>query len=258
MHLLRIVAALSVVASVPFVGIVVVMILTVLPPILVLMIFGKSAVAVGVAVLVAIFGMCGSIAFVAFFCFKLFGLIGRLRAPWGELAAGRDGLRWRRIARTRFAPWSSVSWVAVRDADLIVGLAGEREESFVLKDAGDVAIAVSGFLTAFRERRPAPALALLDAGPREAERWLARARGLLVEASYREQGVTRDVLCSVVADPGAPAAHRLGAALALGRAPEVTKAIDEVADPILREAMARAAAGTLGEAQASRALSRRR
>ncbi len=125
------------------------------------------------------------------------------------------------------------------------------------EEATELSAAIAEALEGFRARPQVDGLTLLRVDAEatevtEAEQgraasidgWLARARAALQQpAEYRgAPAVVPDTLAQLAANPTAPAEQRIGSVLALREADpslrdRVGVAVDEVADPVLAEAM---------------------
>jgi hypothetical protein len=101
---------------------------------------------------------------------------------------------------------------------------------------------------AHRAREPGPRLAELEPTPNVKE-WVANVRDLAREdRGYRDGSRHPELLVRVAEDPTAPAAHRVGAALALSGAPAPIKArvrvaAEETVEEEVADAMLDALAG---------------
>lgn len=195
-----------------------------------------------------------------------------LWAPWlaGVLAqrwiGGREVEIGADAVRARAFPWGERS---ARIADITDVREGALAIELVTGDGRALSIPgdapaplraamlrrVAAARAALADRRADPALvALLARGARAFEEWrgsLARVRE--AGATLREAAIGSDRIAAVLADAGAPADQRVGAALALlaidraEAAPRVRVAAETSASPALRVALEAAAAGELDE-----------
>lgn len=163
----------------------------------------------------------------------------KLRAPWGDLAIGRDGIAWEGWLGRRFVPWPTV-----------LGMKRTAEELRLQWEGGTVKIGLDDPAVAHTAAAAAHAAAdgpleipdALEAGDPAA--WLAKVRGLTA-GSYRDQVVSDETLLRVLEHPATPPLPRLGAALALAkREPaKVRVVIDDLADDEAKRALEAALTG---------------
>jgi hypothetical protein len=171
----------------------------------------------------------------------------RLRAPWGRIAVGSEGVRWDGWVRRVLTRWRDVEEVTrQRDATVLLVAPGRH----IVLASPDVL----GLAQAIEELRAANATATRAeipaalASDRDTERWIGRTRTLLGRDSYRTAGVSLEQLARVLEDASAPAATRIGAAAALlgagaAHAELVARVKDESVDEDLTRALEDALAG---------------
>lgn len=163
----------------------------------------------------------------------------KLRAPWGDLAIGRDGIAWEGWLGRRFVPWTTVFGMKRTAEEL--RLQWEGGTAKIGLDEPAVAHAAAA---AAHEAADSP-LEIPDAlETRDPTAWLAKVRGLTA-GSYRDQVVSDEALLRVLEHPATPPLPRLGAALALAkREPaKVRVVIDDLADDEAKRALEAALTG---------------
>lgn len=205
-----------------------------------------------------------------------FAFTSALHAPvlglgWGivramrrrEAIVGADGVSFRRVRRSLFIPYDSVTGVARHPRGVRVS---RREGPAVVLPTPAEAereVLYERILQAMAARDEGalahPDLERLDRRGRPFAVWRAELRKLLQEqADYRRARLTPADLARVIEDAGAPAERRIAAAVALADAePEEARrrvriAVDACADDDLRRALESAAEGEIDEASLKR------
>ena len=178
----------------------------------------------------------------------------------GTLALGADGMRLTGLFLARFVPWARIDevWVDERRHAVVVRLVGKGQIRFRVADPPKVKEALELARAEASERpRAGPVRALRDARE-DLGGWLERAKGVFT-GGYRAEVVTPETLLRVAEDPAAEPEQRIGAALALGDAPEpirvrVRVAAECTARPHVGEAMTQALEGVVDERVLKKAL----
>lgn len=212
------------------------------------------------------FGMAASAAlgpvllvFSAHCILTMFDAVWRLRAPWGEVRVGSDGIRWDGWVWGHFVPWSEVAGAVVRSGRagrwLELARVAGRSVKIHAKDVTSLAAAIEEARAVYAAAEPKPPPAVL-AATAEPQAWIERVRAL--GSVYREPTVPAEELVALVEDPGASALVRVGAVAALGARAQVARvrvAIEDLVDDELRRAMEAALDGKLsvGHVRALRA-----
>jgi hypothetical protein len=195
-----------------------------------------------------------------------------------RLLVGHDGLALHGGGKTRFIPWTKLAGASISPDGIALeledqpaipvrllaatdhaqsGLARRRRDSLVERIQREIAHQ--------REAAIDPLGASdLDRGDRSLAEWRAALRDLVARPTggYRRSALDPDHLASVLWSRGLRPERRLGAALALAATDDpaarqrVRVFIDTCADEALRDAVARAAAGELDDAELDDALER--
>ncbi len=255
----------ALIAGVPTVGVLASCLVSVIPLVVAQAIApDNDAVGIGAVALGAVAWVVAA-ATVAMGSLRLAGRIGRVRVRRGTVAVGADGLRWRDLLRARFVSWAEVEAVRVVDEPERVVVLELRDGSTRELGVGEIEelhAAATNALERWQAREAAGEVRGLRLEARgELRGWLDRAKTLLASTSYREESVAPEQLVRVAEDPKAAPEQRIGAALALSRAPEplrvrVRVASEDTADPALAEALGEAIEGKLRARTAARAIGR--
>ena len=184
-----------------------------------------------------------------------------------EAVVGTDGVRYRRLFRARFIPYTSVA----RAVSYAAGVELQRRNGSVVRlrtfAAGDFdseprrAVLLDRIQQAMTAGGAVARVSLerLDRANRPFPAWRAELGKLLSgTAGYRSIPLSAADLATVIEDPAAPAARRIAAVVALGAAqPEEARrrvriVIPACADEALARALERAAEGEIDEAVVER------
>lgn len=149
-----------------------------------------------------------------------------VRAVFGpaHLVVGADGIIVKQRLRKRFVPFGELDHITTEVNNVTLHLTDGTAIRARARNLSDEARATIeervGAALALRGGRAAEpgALAELDRGARTAAEWRAALSGLLSsDRGYRAARLTREQVLGVLENPAAPAARRIGAALALAR-----------------------------------------
>lgn len=196
-------------------------------------------------------------------------------ATRSTLKIGRDGVQIRWLGRTRFVPFAEVDQMRADAQRITIRLRTGRvvhvelvgtDARFPLDPRGTEALAAieRGVALARAEREALPLEDELARGTRSAGAWLSGVTARAEEKDdYRSAALDRDQLVRVVEDPVAVPSARAASAellrragLAEGEAIRVRVAIDETANPALRDALEAAIDPAADHAARAKALSR--
>ena len=179
------------------------------------------------------------------------GPIARRRPRGPHVAVGADGVAIH-SPPARYHPWARVRSVrrGPKSGMVSIGLDDGTTLAVAVSDAVGLEQALRAGLKRHREHEGSPRLRVLEPEGEMDEAWCERVRNVTADASYRVEGVSEDALLEVLEDPSQSATQRIGAALALARAPDevrkrVRVAVAETADPNLGPALEHAAEGEI-------------
>jgi len=231
-----------------------------LRPTLVLM--GAAVVAMAVtAACFAIFGpMMGMVSFVVAIGIvpALFArTVGKsntesLKARWGSIAIGTDGILVEAATGTDFISFAKIKGVRAQGADrVVVRVRGGPRLDLACEDSHELETAIEGACSAYRAAAGL-GRAELELGDDDASAFLQRVCALLVAGDFRTRPVGEGDLAAVAMDPKAQPLQRVGAVAALKDASGPTRvkirvAVEGTADPELRGALEEALDETLTE-----------
>jgi len=165
----------------------------------------------------------------------------KLRAPWGRIAIGAEGVRWDDWVRRKLTPWRDVHGTITEGQGVVLVT---REGTRIVLATNEVE-ALRESIRAARAAHSASERAEIPealSSERDTTRWIERVRTLLARDSYRGAGVPPAVLARVLEDPDAPASARVSAAAALlpadrAQRARVERARDESVDDELATAL---------------------
>lgn len=168
---------------------------------------------------------------------------GKLRAPWGDLLIGRDGISFEGLWGRRFLPWSALRRTKATREDVRLRTTEGASPTLGVDDPKTVHRIVEQALVGARVRDRELRIPDVLKGS-DPKAWLAAVRALGV-GGYRQQAVTDETLIELLEDPATPPLPRLGAAVALAkREPaRVRVVLDDMADDETRAALQAALEG---------------
>jgi len=180
----------------------------------------------------------------------------------GRATVGHDGVGVTRLGADVFVSYANIANVRVDRFKRQVVLESKDGDvvGFRVTEPKMVAAEITRRLELARQRDATRPMPSFDEGREDVGRWVARARQLL-SGGFRDGSTTAEHLADLAADPNAEPEQRIGAAFALGDAPQpvrirVCAAAEEAARPHLGEALTQAVEGEVDEELLARALER--